>query len=101
MFFYLDEEVASEEEEIDDNGIDDAAEDIVADNALAAGDIEHATMLPKVKPIPKKAAPKKESAAATANPSPPDTAAATAVTCFSVDAGPRPPHDPLLGRRSL
>ena len=90
--FYLDEEVAGEEEEIDDDDIDNAAEDIAADDAPANDDIDYATMPPKVKPIPTaKAAPKKESAAAAAKPSPPAAAAAAAAaTSFSVDAG-----DPL------
>jgi len=92
LSFFLDEEVAGEEDEIDDNDIDDAAEDIAADNAPADDDINFATMPQKVKPIPTaKAAPKKESAAADAKPPPPAAAAAAdTATSFSVDAG-----DPL------
>ena len=83
--FYLDEEVAGEEEEINDDDIDNAAEDIAADDAPANDDINYATMLPKVKPIPTaKAAPKKESAAAAAKPSPP--AAATAAAAAAATA---------------
>ena len=52
-FFYLDKEVAGEEEEIDNDDIDDAAKDIAADDAHADDDIEYATMPPKAKPIPK------------------------------------------------
>ncbi len=87
--FFLDED----EEGIDNDDTNDADEDIdAADDAADDDDVEYATMLPKVKPIPKKTAPKKESAAAAANPPPPAAAAAaaTAATCFSVDAG-----DPL------
>jgi hypothetical protein len=88
--FYLDEEVAGDEEGIDDDDIDNAAKDIAA---AAADDIDYATMLPKVKSIPAKAATKKKSAAAAAMPPPPATAVAAAAdaaaadaTSFSVDA---------------
>ena len=85
--FYLDEEVAGDEEGIDDDNIDNAAEDIDATAAAAADDNGYATMPPKVKPIPTKAATKKESAAAAVMPPPPAAAAATAPgTSFSVDA---------------
>ena len=67
VVLFLDEEIAADEEEIEDNGIDDAAEDIAAADAPAEDNIDYATMPPKVKPIPTaKAAPKKESATATA-----------------------------------
>ena len=65
--FYLDEEVAGDEEGIDDDNIDNAAKDIAT---APTDNIDYATMLPKVKSIPAKAATKKESAAAAAMPPP-------------------------------
>ena len=86
--FFLD----GDEEGIDNDDTNDADEDIdAAADAATDDDVKYATMLPKVKPIPKKAAPKKESAAADAKPPPPAAAAAAdTATSFSVDAG-----DPL------
>ena len=94
--FFLDKEVAGIKEVIDNDDTKDADEDIdaasaAADDVPTDNDVDYATMPPKVKPIPKKAAPKKESATAAAKPPPPAAAAAAAaVTSFSVDAG-----DPL------
>jgi len=92
--FSLDEEVAGNEEGIDDNDINDAAEDInaaAANDAPTDDDNNYATMPPTVKPLPKKPT-KKESEAAAAMPPPPAAAAAAAAaaTSFSVNA-----EDPL------
>jgi hypothetical protein len=91
---FLDEEVASNEEGIDDD-TNAAADDIAAAEDIAAvadtADDNDATMLPKVKPLPTKPT-KKDMAAASAKPPPPAAAAAAAAaaTSFSVDA-----EDPL------
>ena len=96
VILFLEEEVAGNKEGINNDDTNDADEDIdaasaAADDAPTDVNVNYATMPPKVKPIPKKAAPKKESATAAAKPPPPAAAAAaTAVTSFSVDAG-----DPL------
>ncbi len=85
---FLDEEVADNEEGIDDD-TDAAADDIAAaeDIAPTANDDGKATMPPKVKPLPTKPT-KKDMAAASAKPPPPAAAAAApaAATSFSVDA---------------
>ena len=100
---FLDEEVASNEEGIDDD-TDAAADDIAAAEDIAAvadtADDNDTTMPPKVKPLPTKPT-KKDMAAASAKPPPPAaaTAAAAAATSFSVDA--EDPLGPLLCRRSL
>ena len=83
----LDEEVAANEEGIDDDDDatvtdTDADTDSTADDA-ALDDNNCATMPPKVKPLPTKPT-KKDIAAAAAQPPPP--AAAAAATSFSVDA---------------
>jgi hypothetical protein len=95
---FLDEEVAANEEGIDDDADAAAAadntdaDDYAADNIAAAADDDadnDATMPPKVKPLPTKPT-KKDIAAAAAKPPPPAAAAAAAATSFSVDA-----EDPL------
>ena len=90
---YLDEEVAFNEEGIDDD-TDTTADDIAAAEdiavATATDDNGDATMPPKVKPLPSKPT-KKDMAAASAKPPPPPAAVAAApVTSFSVDV-----EDPL------
>jgi hypothetical protein len=88
---FLGEEVADNEEGIDDNtdaATDDiaAAEDIAAIAATLAND--DTTMPPKVKPLPTNKPTKKDMAAASAKPPPPVAAAAAPATAtsFSVDA---------------
>ena len=88
---FLDEEVASNEEGIDDD-TDTAADDIAATEDIAVvadtADDNDATMPPKVKPLLTKPT-KKDMAAASAKPPPPAPAAAAAAataTSFSVDA---------------
>jgi hypothetical protein len=90
---FLDEEIAANEEGIDDdtnaaaNDADDAdnadADDYATDDIAAAA--ADATMLPKVKPPPTKPT-KKDAAAAAVKPPPHAAAAAAAATSFSVDA---------------
>ena len=90
--FSLDKEVAGNEEGIDSDNINDVAKDINTTanyDAPTDDDIDYATLPPKVKPIPTRAAIKKESAAAAAKPPPPAAAAASA--SFSVDK-----EDPLM-----
>jgi hypothetical protein len=87
---FLGEEVADNEEGIDDN-TNAAADDIAATEdiaAIAAALADNdATMPPKVKPLPTKPT-KKDMAAASAKPPPPAAAAAApaVATSFSVDA---------------
>jgi hypothetical protein len=92
---YLGEEVAFDEEGIDDEALAEAddpdANDYYAVDPAgpANNDSDDATMPPKVKPLPTKPT-KKDMAAASAKPPPPAAAAAAAATSFSVNAG-----DPL------
>ena len=110
---FLDEEVAANEEGINDDA--DAAtaadntdaDDYAADNIAAAADDDadnDATMPPKVKPLPTKPT-KKDIAAAAAKPPPPiaaAAAAAAAATSSSVDAeDPLTAHYYAVGARSI
>ena len=89
---YLGEEVAFDEEGIDDDALAEAddpdANDYYAVDPAgpANNDSDDATMPPKVKPLPTKPT-KKDMAAASAKPPPPAAAAAAAAaTSFSIDA---------------
>ena len=89
---YLGEEVAFDEEGIDDDTLAEAddpdANDYYAVDPAgpANNDSDDATMPPKVKPLPTKPT-KKDTAAASAKPPPPAAAAApAAATSFSIDA---------------
>ena len=80
LSIYVDEEVAFNEEGIDE---DAATDDTDANDYAANDDSNDATMLPKVKPLPMKPT-KKDMAAASVKPPPPAaTAAAAAATSFS------------------
>ena len=88
---YLGEEVAFDEEGIDNDALAEAddpdANDYYAVDPAgpANNDSDDATMPPKAKPLPMKPT-KKDMAAASAKPPPPPAAAAAAATSFSIDA---------------